>query len=165
MSNVSQYYSDSFDYVYRYVFIRVANRELTQDLVSKIFLNAFENQNKYDSEKGSWKQWITGIAKNVLLNHWRSNRKFLSLEEVELDQINFENYHHDKNKWSLELQFQSLMEAVPESVKNLLIWRYVDDLTYEAIAEILNKTPAAVRKTYSRLHKTLKEKIGADLET
>lgn len=164
MSNFSQNYSDSFDYIYRYVFIRVNNREITQDLVSKIFLEAFENQEKYDGSKGSWRQWITGIAKNSLLNYWRSHRKFIALEETELDHVHFENESLNPGSLSQKLQFERIMNSSSPAVQNLLIWRYVDDLTYEAIADLLHKTPLAVRKSFSRLHKQLKEKFEADLE-
>lgn len=165
MIDFEKQYSDLFDYVYRFVRVRIGNNETTDDLVSKIFLDAYEKQFQYDENKGSWRQWITGIAKNSLLNHWRSHKKLIFLEEADLDSINFERFSQQKEALNQGLQFQLIMEASSQNVKNLLIWRYVDDLTYEDIAEILNKTPAAIRKIYSRLHKELKTHFNSDFES
>lgn len=156
MTDFEQHYSDLFDYVYRYVHVRLNDRESTHDLVSKIFLSAFEKQHQYDAEKGSWGQWITGIARNAVFAHWKSNQITLILEDEVLDSLHFERHWEAKGKQDQQMMFQKLLTSVPSEVRMLLILRYEDDLTYESIAELLNKSPAAVRKTFSRLHAQLR---------
>lgn len=160
MDDFSQRYSELYDYVYRYLYLRVNDRELAQDLTSKTFLTAFEIKANYDSEKGTWIQWITGISKNCLLNHWRSHKTFLPLEEVILKEEDLALHHSSQNTLGQDFELKKIMDSVSPDIRALLMLRYVDDLTYEDIAEILNKTPAAVRKIFSRLHKQLKDRFS-----
>ena len=156
MDQFSQVYSELYDYIFSYIFVRVKGREVAEDITSKTFLTAFEIKAHYDPKKGSWRQWMTGIAKNCLLNHWRSFKIELSLEEIEQTEKHIESYQTSKEQFDHQLQFQKIMDVVSDEVRILLILRYVDDLSYEDIAEITNKTSAAVRKAFSRLHKSLK---------
>lgn len=160
MDDFAARYSELYDYVYRYLYLRVNDRETAQDLTSKTFLTALEIKENYDPKKGTWIQWITGIAKNCLLNYWRSHKTFLPLEEVILkeEDLALNNSAHDAMGQDLELK--TIMDSVSPDIRALLVLRYVDDLTYEDIAEVLNKTPAAVRKIFSRLHKQLKERFS-----
>lgn len=160
MDEFSQQYSELYDYVFSYIYIRVKGRETAEDIVSKIFLTAFEIRHNYDPERGSWRQWITGIAKNCLLNHWRSAKMVLSLEDIEQTEKHVEQHQEKVDQFDRELQFESIMSTAPEEVRILLILRYVDDLSYNDIAEITRKTPAAIRKAFSRLHKSLKAEIS-----
>lgn len=162
MDDFASKYSELYDYVYRYLYLRVNDRETAQDLTSKTFLTAFEIKANYDSEKGTWIQWITGIAKNKLLNHWRSHKTFLPLEEVILKEEDLMLNHSSQNAIGQDLELKKIMDSVSPDIRALLVLRYVDDLTYEDIAEVLQKTPAAVRKTFSRLHQQLKKRLSLD---
>lgn len=156
MDQFSKVYSDLYDYVFSYIYVRVQGREIAEDITSKTFLTAFEIKAAYDPKKGSWRQWMTGIAKNCLLNHWRSFKMEVSLEEIEQTEKHIESYQIAKEQFDHQFQFQKIMEAASDEFRILLILRYVDDLSYDNIAQITQKTPAAVRKAFSRLHKSLK---------
>lgn len=58
---------------------------------------------------------------------------------------------------------QALGEAIaqlPESYQQILAWRLQDDLTFEQIGKLLEKSPDAVRQTYVRALKQLKSILG-----
>ena len=155
MTDFEKHYSDLFDYVYRYVYVRLKDKDTAEDLVSKIFLSAFEKQKQYDETKGSWRQWITGIARNTIFQHWKSQKQMVELDDLALTEVNLHIHQSQKAAQDQKLEFQKVMDSVSPQLRILLILRYEEDLNYEDIAEILNKTPAAVRKTYSRLHEQL----------
>lgn len=141
-----QEYPDLFDYIYRYVRVRIDDEDACKDLVSDIFLKALKKLKQYQADKGSLKQWLTGIAKHQLINYWTRRRLTLPLEEFDLGTIpQFD-----------QLAFDQLIERLPAQIRQLLIWRYVDDLTYEQIASLMHKSPAALRQYFSRLHKQLR---------
>ena len=160
MTDFERHYSELFDYVYRYVSVRLKDPTSTDDLVSNIFLSAFEKQHQYDPEKGTWRQWITGIARNAVFHHWKTVRQYLDLDEVNLSEALKTDHLEECRKWDQKAQFQKIMDSVSPDIRMLLILRYEEDLTYEDMAELLNKTPAAVRKTFSRLHQQLRAQCG-----
>lgn len=160
MTDFEHHYAELFDYVYRYVFARLKDATSTDDLVSSIFLSAFEKQHQYDSEKGTWRQWITGIARNAVFHHWKTEHQHLDLEDLNLSEMLKTDHFEELRKWDQKAQFQKIMDAVSPEVRMLLVLRYEEDLKYEDIAELLKKTPAAVRKTFSRLHQQLRAQYG-----
>lgn len=157
MSDFEHYYHQHFDYVYRYICLRLAEDRISaQDITSQTFYTAFKYRHRYDPKKGSWRQWITGIAKNRLLDHWQKENLTLSLQEVgEAEQL-IESHGISQQKLDHKLLFDSILQSLPGQLRRLLILRYVDDLTYDQIAEITGKKPAAVRQIFSRLHKRLR---------
>ena len=162
MDQFSQQYNKLVDYIYGYLQLRVNDQKVAEDLTSKTFLTAIENKDRYEKEKGSWRQWVTGIAKNCLLNHWRSNKIELSLDDLEKTNTLIHSSPPPSEKIDQEILFEKILDQVSSKIRSLLILRYVDDLSHEEIAEITHKTPAAIRKSFSRIHKTLREKLTGD---
>ncbi len=52
--------------LFRYFWIHTHSRALAEDLVSETFLNALRSWSAYSAERGPFKAWLYGIAKNVL---------------------------------------------------------------------------------------------------
>ncbi|TAL19526.1 sigma-70 family RNA polymerase sigma factor, partial [Patescibacteria group bacterium] len=67
-----KFYETHFNKIYRFVLFRVGNRELAEDLVSEIFVKALKAFPSYD-ESRSRSSWIFTIARNHLINHYRSS--------------------------------------------------------------------------------------------
>lgn len=44
------------------------------DLLQEVWLRAFENLSEFDPQRGSFRAWIFGIAKNVALDAWRRKK-------------------------------------------------------------------------------------------
>lgn len=162
MNDFSQHYDELFDYVYRYLLIRLQNPQAAEDVTSNTFLMALENQHKYNSKKGSWRQWITGIAKNCLLMHWKKEKITLSLETIENMEIFTTLISNSSQERDATLTLETFLDSLEPALRTLLALRYVDDLTYKEIANITRKTPGAIRKTFSRLHHNLSERFDAN---
>jgi len=80
----AELYDEYLDRVFRYIQYRVNNIQLAEDLTSTVFEKALVNFGKYSQEKASFSTWIFSIARNVVIDHYRVNRKrqAVSLEEV-----------------------------------------------------------------------------------
>lgn len=140
-------YSNLFDYIYRYIRSRIHDPADCEDLVSEIFVKAVEKTDHFDSTKGSMKQWLTGIARHHLLNYWQRHKLIVPLDDIEISvQPDFDQLH-----------FNQLIDHLPAAARQLLLWHYVDDLTYKDIAKLTNKSPAAIRQWFSRIHSQLRQ--------
>lgn len=148
-------YSELFDFLYRYVYRRVFDRDEVDDIVSEAFTKAYRQLERFDSERGSLRQWLTGITKYELLTHWRKKKPTISLEFEEgiTDQETgtpFTEALDDK------LFAEKIYARLPADSKSLVALRYVDGLTYEEIAEVTGKEPSTMRQFFSRLHRALR---------
>jgi RNA polymerase sigma-70 factor (ECF subfamily) len=139
-----------FDRIYRYICARCSGAEDGKDVVACVFMRAFERLDTFDETRGSLEQWIMGMAKFALIDHWRSQTITLDIEDVD-PAANDDAYRLLDEAISFEFRIRDL----PDATKALLRLRYVDDMTFEEIADFLGRNPATVRSTFSRLHKKI----------
>lgn len=78
-------YDHYFPRVYNYVYLRVQDRAISDDLVSTIFMRALDRLDTYREERGAFGVWLFRIAHNTVVDHYRSaaRQASLPLEQVE----------------------------------------------------------------------------------
>lgn len=148
--------------VYGYVYTRInRNKELTEDIVSEIFLKAVENFEKFTEKKGSFKSWIFQITKNYLIDYFRSNRNKGTASLDELENVLKDGSDTQKlaqNEIEKEIIRQAI-GALPEHKKELVTLRYFSGYSYEEIAEITNENENRIRVSVHRILQELKRKL------
>lgn len=82
----SRLYDAYFYRVYGYVYVRVGDRAVTDDLVSTIFLRAIERIDGYQEERGEFGPWLFRIAHNAVVDYYRRNARTRQ-REVPLEEI------------------------------------------------------------------------------
>lgn len=154
-------YHALFQYVYRYIAYRIDSKAEVEDLVSHILLKAYEDMKRFDPEKGSIRQWVTGIMKFTLADYWKKRKIIIEFDEGAVtQQIDHAHIEQDLDE---KIRFQSLIQPLPCDIQRLFILHYVDDLTYDDIARLTNKKPATIRKLFSRFHARLAESLTTSL--
>src|SRR5512134_1650231 len=68
--------------VSRYVYFRVTDDCDMEDLVSQVFLRAWEHLDRYKIGGSPFIAWLYTIARNLVIDHYRTKKKDLSLEEA-----------------------------------------------------------------------------------
>jgi len=149
-------YNKYLDKIYTYVWYRVGfNKTLSEDLCSEIFLKAFKNFETFDQTK-SFQAWIYTIAKNHILNYYRTRGREVDLESA-LDLSS-----NSLQKIDVNLESERVLKCINElddCSKEIIILRYVDELDNKEIADILGKEVNAIRVQLSRALGKLREKI------
>ncbi len=149
-------YEQYLDKIYNYIWYRVGfDSEISEDLCSEIFLKAYRKYESFDQSR-SFQAWIYAIAKNHLLNHYRSRGREASLEEIS------EMHVDEISKLNKNLEINELIKQIyrlDEYSKEVLLLKYVDDFSNKEISELLNKDINAVRVQISRALEKLKRNI------
>lgn len=144
--------------VYRYVYFRVGSRAEAEDLVSQIFLAALESLPNY-RHRGYFAAWLFGIARRKIADHYRKPRaeplpglpESASADPDPLSQVIADE----------ELRrLSALIARQPPADQELLRLRYAAGLSFEQIAAILRRSPAAVKMSLYRLL----NRLGKQLE-
>src|SRR5919109_1034776 len=68
--------------VSRYVYFRVTDDCDMEDLVSQVFLKAWENLDRYKRGSSPFIAWLYTIARNLVIDHYRTKKDVLPLEEA-----------------------------------------------------------------------------------
>jgi len=101
--------------------------------------------------------WLTRLVKNVCIDHCRHNTRFARwLEKVVRDELHSclhpaEAVREPTPEEQLEATeamagLSELLDQLPETLRQPMIMRFVDEMPYEEIAEALTLTNSAVRK-------------------
>ena len=67
-------YDRYFDTVFRFVYFRVGNRQLAEDLTSDTFLRALKRIGSFTWQDRDLGAWLVTIARNLVADHFKSGR-------------------------------------------------------------------------------------------
>jgi RNA polymerase sigma-70 factor (ECF subfamily) len=130
--------------VYRYLLVRVGNRDDAQDLTSQTFLAAMERLHTYRSQ-GHFAAWLLGIARHKVMDQYR-RRPEVELETAvsHLTTTDDEPDEQVNRQLIIEQVSRKLQTIAPDRAEALSL-RLFAGLDVTEIARIMGKNEAAVR--------------------
>ena len=144
------------DKIYNYFWYRVNfNEEIAEDLCLEAFLRAFDKFDVFDRER-DFQPWIYAIAKNCLMNYYRTFGREINLNFAE--NIKFEEAARIEAGIEIE-KIIRLIHTFDEYSREVLLLKFVDQLSNPEIARILGKNEGTVRTQISRAIVVLREKL------
>lgn len=150
----AQVYDLYIGQIYGYLFNRVQNRQIAEDLTSEVFLKALKAFDRFDPNRASVKTWLYQIARNHLIDYYRTRKVTEDIEQVELISENLEMDSELENTLNLE-KLRKLLSELPEESRELITLRIWDELSYKEIAEVTGKNEGALKVAFSRVLKQL----------
>ena len=130
------------------------------DLLSEVFLAAFEARMRYDRDRPSALPWLYGIASNLLNKHYRHRASELRVLERMLVQSDPHD-HAESVAASVDAQVQlravaKLLEELPAGERDALLLYAWEDLTYAEVAGALGVPTGTVRSRLNRVRQRLR---------
>ena len=134
-------------------------------------MHLYKNLESYDPAR-SLRPWVFTLATNKVRDHWRSRRHRATQREVDIDEESrgatavSEERGPDERLQAEDVSqiIDSAVKRLPESMRQTLILRYYEGLSFEAIGEIVGRNEAAVRKRYSRALEELRHALSGVTE-
>ena len=148
--------------IYRFIYFKIGNKkEEAEDLTSSVFLKTWNYIKDTEIKEKTLKALIYKIARNAIIDEYRKKalRDDVSLDQSEnaqniaddrQDIIGDIDINLDKDKIILKLN------ALKDDYRELIILRYIEDLSISEIAQIQGKTKGAVRVEAHRALRALK---------
>jgi len=141
--------------IYRFVYIRVGNKQIAEDITQDIFLKIWQHLVDKKNVK-SFQAFIFRIARNTVVDHYRSAKQELPLdympESVEVVEENI--LVADKN-----IDANILLKEITKlksEYQEVLLLRYVEDMSIDDIAQVMEKDKNNIRVTIHRALAKLK---------
>jgi RNA polymerase sigma-70 factor, ECF subfamily len=129
------------------------NAQDAEDVVSVTFFRAYKYLNSFD-QKNKFSSWLYRIVHNQAVD---LIKKKSGMFFVDLDNFIFVQKKTEENIKKQELEF--VLDKLKQNDKNLLILYYLEEMTLNEIAEILNLTSNTVAKQLSRARTRAKQMI------
>ena len=152
-------YDRYLDKIFRFVYYKTFSHETAEDVTSTIFHKALEKINSYNEGKGSFSSWLYQIARNSVIDHYRTNKNNLSLEDVFDIGVN-ERTPETIDAISALKMVQTYLETLDVRQREIITLRIWEDKSYKEIAEIIGGSEASIKMAFSRGIRELREKCG-----
>jgi RNA polymerase sigma factor (sigma-70 family) len=143
--------------VYRYIYSRVGTVHETEDITSQTFMAAYESLGRY-RERGHFSAWLFRIARSKMNDHFRRSRREVGLEAAG-EILEREDALGVLIRAEELSRIRFLIRRLNEEEQELIRLRYVADLSFAEIAELLGKREDAVKKSVYRLLARLKSQM------
>lgn len=144
-------YETHLDQIYRYIYFRVYERELAEDLTSVVFLKVWEHLGNFKSGRVPFLGWVYRIAHNTVIDHYRTRKITTPLDDVHPLQLSHSDGVDDKvDAEILSRQLMEALEDVTYTQREVLILRFIWGFTTTEIADTLNKRRGAIRALQMR---------------
>ncbi|MBI2278824.1 MAG: sigma-70 family RNA polymerase sigma factor [Candidatus Brennerbacteria bacterium] len=143
--------------IYRFVFLRTRGREDAEDLTHQVFMNAWQNLHRYETRGFPFGSWLYRIASNAVIDYYRTAKAHAPLEAVPEEVFAEPNTMGDVVDTAINLdRIRITLASLEPDQQNVLLMKFVDDMTNKEIADALGKTEGAVRVIQHRAIKKLR---------
>ena len=154
------------DKIKRYILrLSGAEKETLEDVAQEVFLKAYVNLNSFNQEL-KFSSWLYRIAHNETISHWRRNKQARN-GSVSFDELDFlksvlgdGKNMEDQVYWKLDGERAvKALKNLDEKYRDVLVLAFLEDKSYQEIAEILKKPIGTVGTLISRAKKRLVEEL------
>ena len=148
-------YEDIFDYIAR----RVGNRTDAEDLTMHVFAKGLKAVASYEERGHSVKAWLYRIAHNAVVDHFRTMRQSVDLDEVPeiADGSDIESLVASKEE---RTDLYREIADLPAAQAEVLILRFIEDRSVAETAMILEKKEVTVRALQFKGIKNLRARMA-----
>lgn len=154
-------YDQYIEKIYRFIFLKVNLQETAEDITSKAFLKLWESyQNKKDIKNP--KAFLYKIARNLVIDYYRQKDKNQVVSEDNIpEMIDIKTDVHEFAVLNSDIQeIKVAIGQLKKDYQDVIIWHYLDDLSDQEIAEIMDKPAGTVRVMIHRGLQMLREILG-----
>ena len=155
-----QIYSTYFKSVYLYVMQVSGNEHIAEEITSETFFKAI---NSIDSFRGDcdMRVWLCQIAKNTYFSYLKKNKKVLSIDESDLQNVADPDAGIDVQIGEQEEArlIRIILHDMSDPYKEVFMWRVFGELSFKEIADLYGKTDNWACVTYHRARKMIQSRL------
>ena len=136
--------------IFSSIYVIVRDRALAEDLFQDTFFKVIQTlkRNQY-SEEGKFLPWVLRIARNLIIDHFRKNKKLPTVpvyvtedgEEVDVFATiasTDDGFKNDKEQIQFRKKIRTMVSSLPDEQKEVVIMRMYYDMSFKEIADFCN---------------------------
>lgn len=129
--------------IYGFIYSKMADRDVADDVFQDTFIKVIKTlkSNSYN-EEGKFLPWVMRISHNLIVDHYRKNKKMPMLRETEEFSIFSVLTDSSMNAEGriitevIEKDLQKIIKQLPDDQREVLTMRIYQDLSFNEIAEL-----------------------------
>jgi len=154
---ISELYNRYAALVLRYLYLRVAEHELAQDLTQEVFIKVINAIGRFEyREEKAFLGWLYTIAANVLNSH-RRRRRVLSTPIDARDDLIDHRSQDDARAITDRVAIEQALGQLTRDQQQVVTLRFFADLSNSEIAGMLQRTEGAIKAIQHRALQSLQK--------
>lgn len=133
-------------YVYRTAYYLLHNEQDAMDASQEALIRIYTKINSYE-EKAQFKTWAQRIVTNIAIDKFRRAKPTVSIDEHNLVFLGKESVEKDVLSAYAAQDIREAIDQLPEHHRAVVVLRYLQDFSYNEIAESLD-LPLNTVKSY-----------------
>lgn len=135
-----------------------------EDLTQDVFLKLYKNLASFDTQKGSFQTWVTTLARNLLVDHFRRTRVDRFSDSLDAtadgsedgqtmaDRLADSRPSQESHVAGVETKarVQNALKQLSPELREAVILRDLEDMDYKEIAQVLRIPEGTVKSRISR---------------
>ncbi|UFJ38881.1 sigma-70 family RNA polymerase sigma factor [Brevibacillus humidisoli] len=142
--------------VYRSAFYILGNEQDALDASQEALIRIYQKIHLFQ-EKAKFSTWVQRIVSNICMDRFRSKKDAISLDEHELVLPDKNNVEEAILLTSLSSDVQSAINKLPKQYRLVIVLRYLQDFSYQEIADTLELPLNTVKSYLFRARQQLQE--------
>ena len=164
---IGELYRLHVDVIYRYIWARVRDDSVTEDLTAQVFLKALEGLPTYKPTGKPFLAWLYRIAYARIVDHWRKQERRV---EVPLEDTLPAREPRPGELLEAEADWGTAIDLVAQLTddqQDVVILRFIGEMSMADVAETLGKTVGATKaiqyRALASLARLLEKQGGSQL--
>ena len=165
----SALYREHVQRIYRYIFYRISDEQLAEDLTADVFTKVIEGLPRYVDKGKPFISWLYRIAHARVVDHYRRQDRRPTATNVEEANLSVTpDMDADLMKHHASQILLTAIQSLTSDQQQVIILRFVEGLPIEQVAETLGKKGNAIKALQFRAVRSLGsylERSGFDAES
>lgn len=143
--------------VYNLCYRFTGNSAAAEDLSQEVFLRVYRTIESYQPEQGAFPTWLTSVARNLLVDHYRRSRRDRLTDsmddassQVETKQASGDSPEQLAHAAELSDQIQQALAKLSPELREAVILRDLQELEYREIQSVLQIPEGTVKSRINR---------------
>lgn len=160
-----QLYDHYADQIFRYVYYRVGERTLAEDLTGDAFVRALRALPRFTWQGTDFGAWLTTIARNLITDHYKSSRTKREIVADELPETNDTRSGPEQAAIANDAHDALIraMQDLPDDQRECLTSRFILERSIAETAAIMGRSPGAIKQLQLRAIRALARTIPGEM--
>ena len=147
--------------IYNYVYYRTGSTQDAEDITSRVFFRAMRHITNYTDRGVPFSAWLYRIAHNLVANWHRDRSRKQEIPLDDLPILSTKGDHPEKNLVRSQEQdaLLRMIRTLPAERQNLLILKFVENMSNAEIGAIMGRSEGAVKSLYHRTLLALRDQL------
>ena len=143
-----EYYERYYNDIFRFIMVKTRNRDKALDITQETFVKFWEYL-KAGNEISNHRALLYRITRNVIIDNYRKKKDVLIPDYSEIDALS--NSFNPEQQMSDHIDGEyalKLLQKLPELTREIVSLRFLQDLSINEIASIVDRDPKTVSVPY-----------------